>query len=98
MNNIYKIISALPADVKIIPGHGPLSTLKELTELYSMMAITIGNVHAQIKQGQPLEKIVEGGVPGPYKDWGWQFISEERWLTIVHESITSKDLTRTQSR
>ena len=44
IETIGKIIDQLPADVKIIPGHGPLSTLDDLKNL-GVSGVIFGNIH-----------------------------------------------------
>ncbi len=86
--NIGQIIEALPADVKIIPGHGPISTLEDLKKYHVMLQETIAHVKKQVEAGKNLAAVKAAGVPEAYADWGWSFISAERWLEIVYRSLT----------
>ena len=86
--NIGQIIEALPADVKIIPGHGPISTLEDLKKYHVMLQETIAHVKKQVEAGKNLAAVKAAGVPEAYAGWGWSFISAERWLEIVYRSLT----------
>ncbi len=88
--NIEQIISELPTDVKIIPGHGPISTLDDLKAYHTMLKASIAHVKKQIDAGKDLVAVKAAGVPTAYADWGWRFISAERWLEIVYRSLTKK--------
>jgi len=88
IDNVAKVLSLIPDDVKIIPGHGPLSTKADLQALHDMIAACYGSVKEQVKAGKTIQEIQAEGVPAAYKDWGWRFISEERWIMILHEDAT----------
>ncbi|MDQ7066200.1 MAG: MBL fold metallo-hydrolase [candidate division KSB1 bacterium] len=88
--NIGQIINELPADVKIIPGHGPISTLDDLKAYHTMLKESIVHVRKQIEAGKDLAAVKAAGVPKEYSGWGWRFISAERWLEIVYRSLTKK--------
>ncbi|MDP9120576.1 MAG: MBL fold metallo-hydrolase [Acidobacteriota bacterium] len=85
--NVAKVIAQLPADVKIIPGHGPLSTLDDLKAFHAMLVETTGAVRQKMKAGKSLEAIQAEGVPEKYKDWGKGFIDTKTWLLTVHDSL-----------
>ena len=86
--NIEQVIQRLPADVKIIPGHGPLSTVDDLKRYHRMLVETTNLVRQKMQAGKTLQQIQSEGVPEEWKDWGGGFINTERWLSIVHESLT----------
>ncbi len=90
-DNIGKIIAELPEDVKIIPGHGPLSTLADLRTFHQMLTETIDIVKARVKAGKDLETIKKEGLPEKYASWGTGFISTDRWIHLIYNSITGKD-------
>ncbi len=85
--NIKEIISALPSDVKIIPGHGALSNLDELKSYYEMLVETSRYVKNQASQGRTLEEIQQEGLPGKWKSWGNGFINAENWIMFIYNSI-----------
>ncbi|MFQ5751745.1 MAG: MBL fold metallo-hydrolase [bacterium] len=90
IKNIEKIIAELPADVKLIPGHGPLSNLNDLKTFHQMLVETTEIVRKQIDAGKTLAEIKSTGLPEKWQSWNWQFISTERWLEIVYNSLTKK--------
>ena len=86
-NNIAGLIQKLPADVRIIPGHGPISTLDDLKTYHTMLVETTEHIRKQMKEGKTLDQIKAAGVQEKYKSWAWNFIGEARWIEIVHRSL-----------
>lgn len=90
VENIGKVISQVPADVKIIPGHGPLSTLDDLKKYHRMLTETVGIVRGKIDAGKNLEEIKAEGLPEEWKSWGTGFIKTDAWIESIHASLTSR--------
>ncbi len=85
--NIARLVDELPADVRIIPGHGPVTSLEELRTYGRMLDASIALARAAHAAGTPVDAFVAAGMPEEWRGWAWSFISEERWLSIVHESV-----------
>lgn len=85
--NVGEIISKLPADVKIIPGHGPLSSIQDLRLYHSMLTETTAIVRQRIAAGKTLEQIKAEGLPDKWKTWGTGFIKTDFWLETLHRSF-----------
>ena len=85
--NIAEVIDELPADVAIIPGHGPLSTLDDLKTYHGMLVEMMNLVRGKMEAGKTLEQIKAEGLPEKWKDWGSGFISTERWLETIYKSL-----------
>ncbi|MDT7605181.1 MAG: cyclase [Acidobacteriota bacterium] len=88
--NVADIIAQLPADVKVIPGHGPLSTLDDLKAYHRMLTTTTDIVRRQIKAGKTLEQIKAAGLPDEWKTWGAGFIKTDRWIETVYRSLNNQ--------
>lgn len=86
--NIGEVIRMLPAGVRIIPGHGPVSSLDDLKAYHRMLQETIGAVREQIKRKQPLDAVKKQGLPAKYKDWGTGFINTDRWIETIYNSLS----------
>ena len=85
--NVAEIISKAPADVKIIPGHGPLSSLADLRSYHSMLVETTEVVRGRMKAGRTLEQAKAEGLPDKWKEWGSGFIDTQEWIEIVYRSL-----------
>ncbi len=90
LKNINRLIDELPEDVKIIPGHGPLSTLDDLKVYRDMLQETMDTVRKGIEAGKSLEEIQQAGLGEKWQSWNWQFINEKRWIGILHRALTAK--------
>ena len=88
--NIEKVLGQLPDDVKIIPGHGPLSTKADLRGYLAMLKETTAHVRQRIDAGKDLKAIQAEGLPGKWKEWGNGFIKTEDWIALIHTSLTGK--------
>jgi cyclase len=87
--NIEKILGQLPADVKIIPGHGPLSTKTDLQGYLGMLKETTAHVRGRIEAGKDLKAIQAEGLPEKWKSWGNGFIKTADWIALIHGSLTN---------
>jgi cyclase len=88
--NIGEIITKIPAGAKLIPGHGPLSTIEDLKTYHNMLVTTTGIVRERIAAGKTLDQIKSEGLPDTWKSWGTGFIKTDLWLEIVYRSLTAK--------
>jgi len=94
--NIEKVLAEIPADTKIIPGHGSLSTPADLKEYHRMLVETSGIVRTKMKAGKDLATIQKEGLPDEWKKWGSGFIKTEVWIGTIYESLQGKDHAHTQ--
>jgi cyclase len=88
--NIGEIIGKIPAGAKLIPGHGPLSTIDDLKTYHNMLVKTTDIVRQKIAAGKTLDQVKSEGLPDEWKSWGTGFIKTEMWLEIVYRSLTAK--------
>jgi cyclase len=88
--NIADIIPKLAADVKIIPGHGAISTVEDLKLYHRMLLETAAIVQGKMKAGKTVEQIKAEGLPDEWKDWGTGFIKTDVWLETIHRSLSKK--------
>ena len=88
--NIGEIIPKLAADVKIIPGHGPLATVDDLKQFHNMLKETTAIVQGKMKAGKTMEQIKAEGLPAEWTSWGTGFIKTDVWLEIIYRSLSKK--------
>ncbi|MXX60955.1 MAG: MBL fold metallo-hydrolase [Holophagales bacterium] len=77
----------LPADAKVIPGHGPLSSVDDLKTYHRMLTECVATVKAGKDAGKSVEEIQAGGLPEEWSGWGSGFINESVFITSIHESL-----------
>ena len=90
INNVATLIRQLPADVKLIPGHGPLATLDDLKTYHQTLVDTSNLIQTEMKRGKSLADIKKAGLPEKYKEWGSGFIKTDFWIDTVHRSYSKK--------
>jgi cyclase len=88
--NIGEILGKLPAGVKLIPGHGPISTADDLKLYHRMLVETTDVVRKKMAAGKTLAQIKTEGLPEEWKSWGTGFIKPDVWIEIVHTSLSKK--------
>lgn len=68
--SLEKLMKEIPADAKVVPGHGELATMKDLGDYTDMLKKTVAIVEAGIKQGKSLEKMTSDKVLAAYDALG----------------------------
>lgn len=86
-NTLHDLIALIPADTKIISGHGTLATVKELKAFHAMIVETLLIVKQQMKQGKTLKEIQDAGLPEKYHHWdNGIYVSVSQWLAFLFKS------------
>jgi cyclase len=86
-DDVQAVIARLPPDVKVIPGHGPLSKLDDLKAFHHMLTATTAIVRDRIKAGKSLDEIKAAGLPDEWRGWGSGFINTGAWLETIYHSL-----------
>jgi len=90
VGDIIARLSQVPGGVKIIPGHGPLSTLADLSQYHRMLTETTSIVRQRMAAGKTLEQIKAEGLPEEWKSWGTGYIKNDRWLELIYNSLSAR--------
>ena len=90
IRNVEDSIKKVPAEAKLIPGHGPLSTIKELKEFRDMLVETSRIVEKEIADGGTLEEIKAAGLPDKWKSWAVPTLGTTRWIEILYQGLSRK--------
>jgi cyclase len=84
------IMATLPADIKIIPGHGPLVGIAELKSFRQMLFDSADVVRKQMKEGKTLDQIKAAGLSDRFAPWTKGFLTTPQWLELVYRSLEKK--------
>jgi cyclase len=87
---VEKVLAQIPADAKVIPGHGPLSTVADLKSYHHMLVETTSIIQKRMKAKRTLEQIQAEGLPAEWKEWGSGFIDTKTWIETIYNSLTQK--------
>jgi cyclase len=85
---VAKVLAQIPADAKVIPGHGALSTVEDLKTYHRMLTETTAIVQKQITAKKTLAQIKAAGLPDQWKEWGSGFIKTDFWIETIYNSLT----------
>jgi cyclase len=85
---LEEIMPKLPPDVKVIPGHGPVSSLDDVRRYVSMLKDTKSVVEAGIKQGKSLDQLKRENVLAKWQKWSGDFITTDQWLVTLYNELT----------
>lgn len=90
INSIASLIGTIPADAKLIPGHGPLSTVADLKAFHTMLLDTVKIVQDGMKAGKSLDDMKKAGFPEKFKEAGSGFIKTEQWIETIYKSYSRR--------
>jgi cyclase len=90
INNIGSLLTTIPTDAKLIPGHGPVSTHADLRAYYAMLTETSQIVQDAMKAGKSLDDIKKAGLPEKFNEAGSGFIKTPQWIETVYLSYSKK--------
>lgn len=87
--SIDEVIPQLPPDVKIIPGHGDISTIQDLREFQQMLKDTSAKIAAEVKKGKTIDQLKQEKILAGYEKWSPQgaFINTDKWIETVYNDI-----------
>ena len=86
--NLEKALTILPADVKVIPGHGPISTLADVKRFLGMLKDAIAAVSGGVKQGKSLEQLKKDKVLAALEPaWGKGFLKADEFIEIIYKDL-----------
>lgn len=85
-----KVITMLPADVKVIPGHGAIASLDDVRAYLKMLNETRAVVQNALQQGKTLDQMKQTRILQPWKQYSWDFITEDVYLETLFNSLTAR--------
>jgi cyclase len=97
VDNVEKAMASLPADVKVIPGHGPLSSKAEVKKFADMLRDCIGLVQAAMKQGQTLAQMKAQNVLAKYDELGQGFVKTPDFIELIYNELSGEPKKTTQA-
>ncbi len=87
---MQEVLPKLPADVKVIPGHGNVSNLDDVREYVKMLVETRAAVEKGVKQGKTLDQLKQEKVLDPWKKWNGDFITTDAFTETLYNDLTGK--------
>jgi len=83
-----KATAQLPADVKVIPGHGQLSNLDDVRAFTTMLKETSAVVQKSLDAHKTLEQMKQEKILEPWKKWSGEFVNADAFIETLYNSLT----------
>ena len=84
------ILGQIPADARVIPGHGPVTGVAELRSYRGMLDGVVAAVRKGLASGKTVEQMQKEKVLAPWEDWGKGFVNADTFLAVVAEDLAKK--------
>jgi cyclase len=85
---IDKLAAELPADVKLIPGHGKVSGIEDLKRVSAVLKDCVKLVEAEMKKKKTLDQIKAAKVLAKYDDMGKGFMKTDMFIEIIFKELS----------
>jgi cyclase len=83
-----KVAAQLPADVKVIPGHGALSSLDDVRAFTKMLKETSAVVQKALNDHKTLEQMKQARILEPWSKFSGSFINSDAFIETLYNSLT----------
>ena len=83
-----KATAQLPADVKVIPGHGALSNLDDVRAFTKMLKETSTVVQKALNDHKTLEQMKQEKVLAPWDKFSGSFVNSDAFIETLYNSLT----------
>lgn len=90
IDGVEKVVAQVPPDVKIIPGHGPVSNLDDVRAYLTMLKATRDVVQKALAQSKTLDQMKQAKLLDPWKKYSGDFINEDAFLETLYNSLTGQ--------
>jgi len=83
-----KATAQLPADVKVIPGHGALSNLDDVRAFTKMLRETSAVVQKALNEKKSLEQMKKEKILAPWEKFSGEFVNTDAFIETLYNSLT----------
>ena len=87
VENLDAVLAVLPDDVRVIPGHGPVSSKAELRAYTEMLRDCVARVDAARRAGMSLARMQQEKVLAAHDALGQGFIKTADWIAQIHGEL-----------
>jgi glyoxylase-like metal-dependent hydrolase (beta-lactamase superfamily II) len=89
-DGLEKAIAQLPADVKVIPGHGQLSSLDDVRAYIQMLKDTTAAVQKAMAAKMTVDQMKQEKILAPWAKWSGDFVNQDTFIETVYNSLTNR--------
>ncbi len=83
-----KATAQLPADVKVIPGHGALSNLDDVRAFVKMLKETSAVVQKAVDAHKTMDQMKQEKILAPWEKFAGGFINADAFIETLYNSLT----------
>ncbi|MGZ6126142.1 MAG: MBL fold metallo-hydrolase [Myxococcales bacterium] len=84
------ILGQIPADAKVIPGHGAVSDVAGLRKYRAMLEETVAAVKKGRAAGKSVEQMQKEKILAPWEEWGKSYIKEDAFIATIAEDLAKR--------
>jgi cyclase len=88
IDGVEKAAAQLPADVKVIPGHGALSNLDDVRDYIKMLKETSAVVQKALDAHKTLDQMKQEKILAPWAKWSNDFVNQDVFIETLCNSLT----------
>jgi cyclase len=88
-DGVEKAIAQLPADVKVIPGHGALSNLDDVRTYVLMLKDTTAAVQKAMAAHKTVDQMKQEKILAPWAKWSNDFVRQDIFIETIYNSLTN---------
>jgi cyclase len=88
-DGLEKAIAQLPADVKVIPGHGQLSNLDDVRAYIGMLKDTTAAVQKAMAAKKTVDQMKQEKILAPWAKWSGEFVNQDTFIETIYNSLTN---------
>jgi cyclase len=85
-----KVISMVASEVKVIPGHGKLSTVADLKPFVAMLKDATARIEKGIRDGKTAEQLKQEKVLAGYEKWSGDFVTTEKFIDTLYSDLSGR--------
>lgn len=83
---VEKVISRLPDDIKVVPGHSDNCTMKEFKEFRDMLVTTSNIVNTEIEKGSDLSAMIEKDILADWTSYE-SYATKDYWIQLWYNGF-----------
>jgi glyoxylase-like metal-dependent hydrolase (beta-lactamase superfamily II) len=93
-----RAVAELPDDVRIIPGHGPVSGKADVRTFTAMLKDCVALVDAARKAGKTLEQVLQAHVLEKYEPLGKGFVKTNDFTALIYKELEGAKAAQSDTR
>ncbi|UCD16239.1 MAG: MBL fold metallo-hydrolase [Candidatus Zixiibacteriota bacterium] len=92
---VGEVISILPDDVTIIPGHGEDGTIDDFRAFHDMLVETTNIVRTEMARGKDAATLQEEDVLADWASFEGSYVNRNQWIQYLARGFTNPDYKKT---